>query len=108
MIENACGSDSYIDEYNMHNEKIATMNKGLSLKYEKRKSCLEMMKEIKEVKVKEETFESLINQKVKLQKKIYTNDIRNKLLEIERVKETLFSLEKMKEDTKYNEMVYWI
>lgn len=101
MIENVCGSESYIEEYNKLNEKIGIMNKSLCAKYENRKGCLELMKEIKEGKDKEKAFETLIAKKEEIQKKIYEFDIKNKILEIERVKESLKGLEEMKEDEKY-------
>ncbi|ELA42641.1 uncharacterized protein VICG_00393 [Vittaforma corneae ATCC 50505] len=104
MIENVCGSDAYAEEYNVLSEKISVMNKSLSLKYEKRKDCLEMMKEIKEVKDKEKTFESLINQKDLVQRKIYEAEIKSKKIEVDRIKETIKSLEQMKENEKYNEI----
>lgn len=103
MIENVCGSDSYIEEYKELNDKILTLNKDLNSKYEKRKDCLEMMKEMKGVKEKEKTFESLVVQKDEIQKRIYELEIKQKKSEISRIKDALRTLEQMKEDERYNE-----
>ncbi|KAM0679832.1 Structural maintenance of chromosomes protein 1A [Glugoides intestinalis] len=105
MFENVCGSDNYIEEYNMLADKIAVLNKNLSLKYEKRKDCLSLMKEMKDVKDKEKAFASLVLEKEALQRKIYQAEIKSKRAEVTRLKSTLASLEKLKEDPKYNEVL---
>lgn len=105
MIENASGSEAYIEEYEMLQDKIAVMSKGLSVKYERRRDCHEMMKEMKEVKEKEKTFQSLITQKDEIQAKIYTAEINNKNTEILRIKDAIKTLEGMKDERKYNEIV---
>lgn len=105
MIENVCGSDVYIEEYKELNDKITVLNKDLNIKYEKRKDCLEMMKEMKEVEEKTKAFESLVIQKDEIQRKIYELEIKQKKTEITKIKDALKTLEQMKEDERYNEVL---
>lgn len=98
-IEIACGSEVFVKEYNMLLEKMHSQNKDLSLKYEKRKDCLEMLREVKEVKEKEQKFRKLIEEKEKIQKEMYECEIAGKTKEIASLKEKIAALE-MKLDVK--------
>lgn len=65
IIEATCGSDKYKKDYDELNEKLICQNKELNIKYEKKRDCYEMLKEIKETKEKEKKFRILVENKEK-------------------------------------------
>lgn len=105
ILENISGSANYIEEYEQLGERMAAMNRDLSIKYEKRKDILEMMKEMNEVKAKEQNFQNLITAKEDTQRKLYGLEIRKKREDLSAAKMTLTQLQKIKEDKQYDELI---
>lgn len=101
-VEAACGSDSYIEEYNALSEKLNTQVKDLGLKYEKRKDCLTILREMDEVKEKERNFGLLVSKKEHIQRMMYGLQISNKKEEIKRLKDALNSLESLRNEGLYD------
>lgn len=102
IVEAACGSDAYIEEYNALAEALSAQTKDLGLKYEKRRDCLGLLREMDEVKEKEKNFRLLIDEKECVQRKIYKLEISSKRREIQRLKDALRSLESLRNEDLYN------
>lgn len=101
MIEHVSGSSALAEEYRSLEGRLSAVNRELSLKYEKRKGCLEYLKEIKEGKEKEALFNRLLAEREDVQRRIYRIEIGNKKAEISGAEEDIQALKAERESRAY-------